>query len=62
MYLVEIKIQEIKIPLTDTNINVYPVSISSQNNINDYKPTLLNGNEYNRVIKKIQENTIGITF
>jgi len=41
--------------LNDTNINIYPVSISSQNNINDYKPTLLTDSEYDRVIKKYKK-------
>ncbi len=48
--------------LNDTIINVYPASVSTKSNINDYRPTLLDGEEYNRVIDKIQSNSVGISL
>lgn len=46
--------------LKETIIKIYPTSVSSIKNINDYKPTLLTGTEYERVMKKIEQSSIGI--
>jgi len=48
--------------IVNSTINIYPVSISSVKNTNDYKPTLLIGEEKTRVLKKIEENSIGISL
>ncbi len=48
--------------LSDTIVNIYPTSISSVSNINDYRPTLLYDNEKSRVIDKIQKNSLGINL
>lgn len=37
----------------DTEVVIYPASVSSAKNKNDYRPTLLKGNEYTRVLSKI---------
>lgn len=39
--------------MTDTDVVIYPASVSSVANKNDYKPTLLEGAEYTRVLSKI---------
>lgn len=39
--------------IIDREISVYPVSISSMKNKNDYRPTLLEGEEKTRVLEKI---------
>lgn len=43
-------------------VNIIPVSISSVNNINDYRPTILTNDEHTRVLKKIEKYSIGITL
>ena len=39
--------------LVNESINVVPTSVSSQKNINDYQPTILDGEERVRVLNKI---------
>lgn len=48
--------------LTHKIVNVIPVSISSVNNTNDYRPTILTNEEYTRVLKKIELYSRGITL
>ena len=48
--------------LKDIKIEVIPTSVSSVTYINDYKPTPLTGDEYDRVMKKIEKNSVGITL
>lgn len=48
--------------VVNTVINIYPASISSLSNINDYKPMLYDGIEKDRVLKKIEANSIGISI
>lgn len=48
--------------LENKTINIIPVSISSVINTNDYKPTPLTNEEKNRVLKKIESNSIGISL
>lgn len=43
-------------------VKVIPVSVSSEKNINNYQPTPVIDEEYTRIMNKIQENSIGITF
>lgn len=47
--------------LIETSINIVPVSVSSKKNINDYQPSILVGDEKDRVMNKIlkySENVI----
>ena len=46
----------------DVIVNIYPASVSSVIYINDYRPTLLTGSDYERVIDKISENSVGINL
>ncbi|MBR3280243.1 MAG: CapA family protein [Clostridia bacterium] len=39
--------------MTNYSGTIYPAKVSSVNNRNDYKPTLANGDEYNRIMQKI---------
>lgn len=39
----------------DDNINIIPCSVSSKSNVNDYRPTPLEGDEKQRVLDKIEE-------
>lgn len=48
--------------LNNTEMNVYPASVSSVKNRNDYRPTLLYGEEASRVLKKIQTYSENITL
>ena len=41
--------------LTNVNAKVYPAKVSSINNRNDFKPTLVEGEEYNRILNKISK-------
>lgn len=43
-------------------VKIIPVSVSSVKNINNYQPTPVSGDEYTRIMNKIQKNSIGITF
>ena len=47
--------------LDNTTIKVYPTSVSSVTYINDYRPTILTDSEYDRVMNKIYEKSVGIT-
>ncbi|MBQ3021105.1 MAG: CapA family protein [Bacilli bacterium] len=60
IFNIKFKYQNKKI--VDTIVNVYPTRVSSVNNINDYRPTILDGEEANRVLKKIEKNSIGVTL
>lgn len=42
------------------DINIIPCSLSSSNNKNDYRPTPLEGDEKERVLKKIEEYSKGL--
>lgn len=46
--------------LEDIELKVYPASVSSVKNINDYRPVLLEGEEAIRVLNKIQQYSEGI--
>ena len=48
--------------IIDKKVKVIPTSISSVNNINDYKPTPLIEEEYDRVLEKIQKNSVNINL
>lgn len=48
--------------LNETLTKVFPARISSIKNFNDYKPNILKDEEYDRVMKKIQTNSIGINL
>jgi len=48
--------------LNDTIIRIYPTSVSSVSYRNDYRPTLLVNEEYDRVMKKINDLSIGINL
>ena len=39
--------------LADTNARIIPARVSSVNNRNDYKPTLAEGTEFNRILAKV---------
>ena len=43
-------------------VKIIPVSVSSVKYINNYQPTPVSGDEYTRIMNKIQKNSIGITF
>ena len=43
------------------DINVIPCSISSVSNVNNYQPTILEGEEADRVMNKIQEISVGLS-
>ena len=47
--------------LVDSLATIYPAKVSSVNNRNDYKPTLAEGEEYNRIMNKIlRYSNIGV--
>ena len=47
---------------SDDNIRIIPASISSTRKTNDYKPTILTGDDRKRVMEKIKENSTGVEF
>jgi len=48
--------------LTDTSIEIIPCSISSVSDYNDFKPTLLEGEEKDRVIEKIKKYSYNFNY
>ena len=46
--------------LMDTKYEIIPCSLSSRTDLNDYQPTLLEGEEKTRVLKKVFENSTNI--
>lgn len=48
--------------LEDIEMKVYPASVSSVKNINDYRPTILEGEEATRVLNKIQQYSEGVNL
>lgn len=48
--------------LDSSTVKIIPVSVSSEKNINNYQPTPATNDEYDRIMNKIQKNSIGITF
>lgn len=46
--------------LIDTSIEIIPCSLSSRVDLNDYQPTILEGEEQKRVLKKVLDNSINI--
>ena len=48
--------------LTNTNISVLPVRISTYDNRNDYRPRLVEGEEKIRILKKIQTYSVGVNL
>ena len=44
------------------DIELIPVSITSSGYINDYRPMLLDGNDKERVLKKILKNSVNFTY
>ena len=55
-----IKFEYVDGVLKERKATVYPTSISSVSNINDYRPTLLIGDEYDRVIQKINKSSVNV--
>lgn len=48
--------------LIDSSIKLIPVSLSGQKGFNDFQPYILEGNEKQRVIKKINENSVNFKY
>lgn len=46
--------------LIDTSIKIIPCSLSSRQDLNDYQPTILEGEEQKRVLKKVLDNSTNI--
>lgn len=46
--------------LIDTSIEIIPCSLSSKADLNDYRPTFLEGEEQKRVLKKVLNNSTNI--
>lgn len=46
--------------LIDTSIKIIPCSLSSRTDLNDYQPTLLEGEEQKRVLKKVLDNSTNL--
>ena len=44
--------------ISDTKVKVYPTRVSSVTNTNDYSPTILTGEEANKVLDKIQKYSV----
>ena len=58
--LVQVNFKYKEKELQDTILKVYPVSVSSVKNTNDYRPTILEGEEATRVLNKIQQYSEGV--
>lgn len=48
--------------LVDTVINIIPTSLSSVSNINDYQPKILEGEEKEKVLKKILDSSTNLDY
>ena len=48
--------------MTETNLNLIPCSLSSETERNDYKPIVLEGNEKERVLKKIIHSSTNFDY
>lgn len=48
--------------LVDTTIEIIPCSLSSRNDINDYQPNIMKGEEKKRVLRKIEENSTNLNY
>ena len=48
--------------LTDTKVNIVPVTISCQKNLNDYQPQILTGAEKTRVIDKLNKYSVNFSW
>lgn len=48
--------------LTDTKVNLVPVSISGEKNLNNYQPVILEGAEKQRVIEKINKYSVNFSW
>lgn len=46
--------------LTNTSIEIIPCSLSSRSDLNDYQPTLLEGEEKQIVLKKVLDNSTNV--
>lgn len=58
----QIKIKYENSEIINTEMKVYPASVSSVNNKNDYRPTLLEGEDAMRVLNKIQQYSEGVSL
>lgn len=48
--------------LKSTSIEIIPCSLSSRNNLNDYQPNILEGEEQQRVLRKVLENSTNLEY
>lgn len=48
--------------LTETKVNIVPVSISGESNLNNYQPVVLNGSEKERVVEKINKYSVNFEW
>lgn len=48
--------------LTTTSIKIIPCSLSSRDDLNDYQPNLLEGEEQQRVLRKVLENSTNLEY
>jgi poly-gamma-glutamate synthesis protein (capsule biosynthesis protein) len=48
--------------LVDSSINIIPVSISSKTNVNDYQPTILEGDSKTKVLNRINKYSKDFTY
>lgn len=48
--------------LVDTSINIIPCSLSGRNDLNDYQPQVLDGEEKSRVLQKVLSNSTNLEY
>ncbi len=48
--------------LTDRKVNIVPVSISGETNLNNYQPIVLEGSEKTRVVKKLNKYSVNFEW
>jgi len=48
--------------LIKTDVNIVPVSISGESNLNNYQPVVLEGSEKERVIEKLNQNSVNFKW
>lgn len=60
--IVQIKFNYDGDTLINTDINIIPVSISSVKGYNDYQPTILTGDNKERVLKKVLKSSVNFNY
>ena len=48
--------------LTDTKINIVPVRISGEDNLNNYQPIIAEGETKNKIIEKLNQNSVNFRW